>query len=338
MSASSSTSRASAPKVSSTRPQEQTEPSLPAPAKHSTALALTDKRALQRLNTLSPGQDLSAYLNTIQSIEVLSTEEERRLAHRFRNDGDMEAARLLVLANLRFVAHIARTYMGYGLPQGDIIQEGNIGLMKAVQHFDPEMGNRLISFAVQWIKSDIHDYVLRNWSIVKIATTKAQRKLFFNLRKKKKSLDWLSDTEAEAIADELKVTAKDVRQMEQRMAGRDIPLPLPGSNQDDNADSAPALPEPQGPTGNEPEERVIDEIDSEYRLQQLNDALDHLDERSKDIIEQRWLGERKMGLQELADQYGVSAERIRQIEAAAMKQVRQSLQDAGLTLDTEASQ
>ena len=267
-----------------------------------------------------PVGNLGAYINAVANIPVLSAEEESELAWRFRRDNDVDAARQLVLSHLRFVVHIARGYNGYGLQLGDLIQEGNIGLMKAVKRFDPSVGVRLVSFAVHWIRAEIHEFVLKNWRLVKIATTKAQRKLFFNLRKAKQRLGWLSAEETRAVADDLGVTPAEVNEMEQRLAARDMSLdPAPEADDEDRL-GAPSyfLPAP----GADPAELVADEDSEENAFTALGTALEDLDERSRDILRRRWLGEEKATLQELADEYGVSAERIRQIEAAAMKKLR----------------
>jgi RNA polymerase sigma-32 factor len=267
-----------------------------------------------------PVGNLGAYINAVATIPMLSAEEESELAWRFRRDNDVDAARQLVLSHLRFVVHIARGYNGYGLQLGDLIQEGNIGLMKAVKRFDPSVGVRLVSFAVHWIRAEIHEFVLKNWRLVKIATTKAQRKLFFNLRKAKQRLGWLSAEETRAVADDLGVTPAEVNEMEQRLAGRDMSLdPAPESDDEDRL-GAPSyfLPAP----GADPAELVADEDSEENAFAALETALQDLDARSRAILRRRWLGEDKATLQELADEYGVSAERIRQIEAAAMKKLR----------------
>jgi RNA polymerase sigma-32 factor len=267
-----------------------------------------------------PVGNLGAYINAVATIPVLSAEEESELAWRFRRDNDVDAARQLVLSHLRFVVHIARGYNGYGLQLGDLIQEGNIGLMKAVKRFDPSVGVRLVSFAVHWIRAEIHEFVLKNWRLVKIATTKAQRKLFFNLRKAKQRLGWLSAEETRAVADDLGVTPAEVNEMEQRLAARDMSLdPAPEADDEDRL-GAPSyfLPAP----GADPAELVADEDSEENAFMALETALEDLDARSRDVLRRRWLGEDKATLQELADEYGVSAERIRQIEAAAMKKLR----------------
>jgi RNA polymerase sigma-32 factor len=262
---------------------------------------------------------LDAYLERVSRIPVLSREEERALADRFRRDNDLSAARHLVLSHLRFVVHIARGYGGYGLPVGDLIQEGNVGLMKAVKHFDPSMNVRLVSFAVHWIRAEIHEYVLRNWRLVKIATTKAQRKLFFNLRKLKKNLAWLSAEETAAVARDLGVSVSEVTEMEKRLAARDLSFdPTPESDDEEVYSPATYLPAPDA----DPAESVESaewETDSSDRLR---GALDSLDARSRDILQRRWMTDDKATLHELADKYGVSAERIRQIESNAMGKLR----------------
>jgi RNA polymerase sigma-32 factor len=268
----------------------------------------------------APVGNLNAYINAVATVPVLSADEERELAWKFRREDDVEAARQLVVSHLRFVVHIARGYHGYGLQLGDLIQEGNIGLMKAVKRFDPTIGVRLVSFAVHWIRAEIHEFVLKNWRLVKIATTKAQRKLFFNLRKAKQRLGWLSAEETRAVADDLGVTPAEVNEMEQRLAARDMSLdPAPEADEDERI-GAPAayLPAP----GADPAELVADEDSEDNAFEALGVALDDLDERSRDILRRRWLSEDKATLQDLASEYGVSAERIRQIEAAAMKKLR----------------
>jgi RNA polymerase sigma-32 factor len=274
------------------------------------------------LNNISPGRDLDGYIATVRRFPVLTAEAEKALAERFFNDNDLEAARELVLGHLRFVVHMARSYQGYGLPLGDLIQEGNVGLMKAVKRFDPNVGVRLVSFAVHWIKAEIHEYVLRNWRIVKVATTKAQRKLFFNLRGAKKRLGWLSNDEAKAVADDLGVPVATVNQMESRLAGHDLAYDGYGSD-DDEAPSAPVH-YLEDRSAN-PEQLVADE---DWRTQanaKLAVALTELDERSRDILNKRWLSDHKQTLHELAAEYSVSAERIRQIEGNAMKKLRRSM-------------
>jgi RNA polymerase sigma-32 factor len=268
----------------------------------------------------TPVGNLDAYIRAVATVPVLSAEEETELAWRFRRDNDLDAARQLVLSHLRFVVHIARGYNGYGLQLGDLIQEGNVGLMKAVKRFDPAVGVRLVSFAVHWIRAEIHEFVLRNWRLVKIATTKAQRKLFFNLRKAKQHLGWLSAEETRAVADDLGVSPAEVNEMEQRLAARDLSLD-PGPEADDEERlGAPAafLPAP----GADPAELVAAEDYEDNATEALGAALADLDPRSRDILARRWLSDQKATLQELADEYSVSAERIRQIETAALKKLR----------------
>jgi RNA polymerase sigma-32 factor len=268
-----------------------------------------------------PLGSFEAYAERISHIPVLSREEEHELAMRFRSDNDLEAARHLVLSHLRFVLHIARGYAGYGLPMGDLVQEGNVGLMKAVKRFDPSLGVRLVSFAVHWIRAEIHDYVLRNWRLVKIATTKAQRKLFFNLRRMKKNLSWLTQAETQAVARDLGVSPREVTEMEQRLAARDMSFdPTPESEEDEHRyGPAQFLPAPDADPA-EHAERT--EWDADVR-ERLDCAVARLDERSRDIVRRRWLADNKPTLHELADEYGVSAERIRQIEAAAVRKLQQ---------------
>jgi len=273
-----------------------------------------------------PVGNLDAYINAVSSVPVLSAEEETELAWRFRRDNDLDAARQLVLSNLRFVAHIARGYNGYGLPLGDLIQEGNIGLMKAVKRFDPSVGVRLVSFAVHWIRAEIHEFVLRNWRLVKVATTKAQRKLFFNLRKAKKRLGWLSAEETRAVAKDLGVTPAEVNEMEQRLAAHDMALdPAPDADNDERIGSpSHFLPAPDA----DPAELVARDDWQDNATEALGTALADLDERGRNILQRRWLSEQKATLQQLADEYGVSAERIRQVEAAAMKKLRAALAES----------
>ncbi len=267
-----------------------------------------------------PVGNLDSYIQAVATIPVLSKEQEVELANRFRQDEDLDAARQLVLSHLRFVVHVARGYSGYGLQLGDLIQEGNVGLMKAVKRFDPEFGVRLVSFAVHWIRAEIHEFVLKNWRVVKVATTKAQRKLFFNLRKAKKHLGWLTAEETRAVAEDLGVSPAEVNEMERRLSTRDLSFdPTPQSEDDEHA---------YGPVAYLPSAEVdpADAAeDDEWRSQassQLRDALAALDERSRDILQSRWLTDDKATLQDLGDRYGVSAERIRQLEANAMKKLR----------------
>ncbi len=277
-------------------------------------------KSLQVMGPIVPGRDLTAYIASVSSIAVLSPEQERELANQYYYENNVDAARQLVLAHLRFVVHMARSYSGYGLSQADLIQEGNVGLMKAVKRFNPEVGVRLVSFAVHWIKAEMHEFILRNWRIVKIATTKSQRKLFFNLRSAKKSLGWLSNDEAQAVADDLGVDPAVVRQMEGRMSSYDMSFDADVDSDDDDAYLAPAsyLQDDQSDLAHDIEE-------SQWEEEQNNDlyvAMDQLDERSKDIITSRWLSENKATLHELAAKYQVSAERIRQLEKNAMNKVK----------------
>jgi len=282
----------------------------------STALV---QRNLQFLPA-GPVGSVDAYIQAVATIPVLSQEEEHALAVRFQEEGDLDAARELVLSHLRFVVHIARGYTGYGLQLGDLIQEGNVGLMKAVKRFDPEVGVRLVSFAVHWIRAEIHEFVLRNWRVVKVATTKAQRKLFFNLRKAKKHLGWLSAEETRAVAEDLGVTETDVTEMEKRLSARDMAFdPAPDAGDDDGFFTPAAyLPSPEADPATHAEQDDWETAASEH----LQAAMERLDERSRTILEARWLAEEKRTLQDLADEYGVSAERIRQLESNALKKLR----------------
>jgi RNA polymerase sigma-32 factor len=266
-----------------------------------------------------PLGSLDAYLERVSRIPILSRDQERELAEAFRSRDDLAAARQLVLAHLRFVVHIARGYSGYGLPVGDLIQEGNVGLMKAVKRFDPAQNVRLVSFAVHWIRAEIHEYVLRNWRLVKIATTKAQRKLFFNLRRLKKNLGWLSAEETAAVARDLGVTPGEVTEMEQRLAARDMSFdPAPETDEEEAYSPAAYLRSP----GADPAE-LVESADSEDESEaRLHGALERLDARSRDIVQRRWMNEGKATLHQLAKKYGVSAERIRQIEASALGKLR----------------
>src|SRR4030081_199020 len=266
-----------------------------------------------------PLGSLDAYLDRVSRIPVLSREEEHAFAERFRSAGDLDAARQLVLSHLRFVVHIARGYSGYGLPIGDLIQEGNVGLMKAVKRFDPTLNARLLSFAVHWIRAEIHEYVLRNWRLVKIATTKAQRKLFFNLRRLKKNLTWLSAEETAAVARDLGVTVAEVTEMEKRLAARDLSFdPAPDADDEETYSPAAYLPAPDA----DPAARVEEAESSDDSTDRLHGALSRLDERSRDIVQRRWIAEDKATLHQLADKYGVSAARIRQIESSALGKLR----------------
>jgi RNA polymerase sigma-32 factor len=266
-----------------------------------------------------PLGSFEAYAERISRIPVLTREQELELASRFRNDEDLEAARTLVMSHLRFVLHIARGYSGYGLPIGDLVQEGNVGLMKAVKRFQPDMGVRLVSFAVHWIRAEIHDYVLRNWRLVKIATTKAQRKLFFNLRRMKKNLAWLSHDETQAVANDLGVTVAEVTEMEKRLSARDLSFdPAPDTVDEDSYGPSLYLPAPDADPAMQAEDS---EWDADVR-DRLTGAVARLDARSQDILQRRWIADDKATLHELADEYGISAERVRQIEAAALKRLK----------------
>lgn len=260
-----------------------------------------------------------SYLNVVGQMPKLTPEQEYELAVRYRDEEDLEAAKKLVMSNLRFVAHVARGYSGYGLPLPDIIQEGNIGLMKAVKRFDPEVGVRLVSFAVHWIRAEIHEYVIKNWRIVKVATTKSQRKIFFNLRKSKKNLGWLSKDEAEAIAENLNVDLKTVYEMETRLDGKDMAFDLP----EDSSEESFGSPVTYLEQNNADPALLLENSDwKDHKESLLSKAINNLDERSQDIVTNRWLAEKKMTLHELAERYGVSAERIRQLEKNAMNKLK----------------
>ena len=291
-------------------------------ALNTTAAASTGLVARQKDFVLAgPVGSFDAYMDKVSRIPVLSREDEAALAQRFRNEGDLDAARQLVLSHLRFVVHIARGYSGYGLPLGDVVQEGNVGLMKAVKRFDPDVGVRLVSFAVHWIRAEIHEYVLRNWRLVKVATTKAQRKLFFNLRKLKKNLAWLSAEETQAVARDLKVSPEEVTEMEKRLAARDLSFdPVPESSEDGDESYSPAayLPSPDA----DPAVQIENAEWEDATGDRLQAPMQTLDGRSRDILVSRWTGDGKATLHELADKYGVSAERVRQIEANAIKKLR----------------
>ena len=274
---------------------------------------------------LKPIGSLEAYLQSVFAISMLTAEEEHALAVRYREHEDLDAARQLVLSHLRFVVHIARGYSGYGLPQADLIQEGNIGLMKAVKRFDPSMNVRLVSFAVHWIRAEIHEFILRNWRLVKVATTKAQRKLFFNLRSSKKSLNWFTKDEIDAVARDLGVTPQTVQEMEKRMNGQDVSFDAHAADEEGDQVFAPAAYLSDGSA--DPAAQVEDDDWSEHTSGKLQRALATLDDRSRTILQQRWLGEdEKPTLQALADQYQVSAERIRQLEKNAMKKLRTAME------------
>ena len=287
----------------------------------STDTSLSNALVANNLPVPSAIGSLDAYIGAVHRIPVLSVEDEQALARRFHDEDDLEAARELVMSHLRFVVHVARGYNGYGLPLGDLIQEGNIGLMKAVKRFDPEVGVRLVSFAVHWIRAEMHEFILRNWRIVKVATTKAQRKLFFNLRKSKKRLGWMNDAEVTAVAADLNVSKREVLEMESRLSGRDIGFDLSSDDDDDHAPPAPAaylMAQDEGPA------QAYERNDTEdNQLELLREGLARLDARSRDIIRRRWLDDgNKVTLQELADEYGVSAERIRQVESNALKKMK----------------
>ena len=269
-----------------------------------------------------PQGNLDSYIRIANQYPILSAEQEKELAERYYYDEDLEAAKQLILSHMRFVIHIARGYLGYGLPLADLIQEGNIGLMKAVKRFDPNVGVRLVSFAVHWVKAEIHEYVLKNWRIVKVATTKAQRKLFFNLRKNKHRLAWFNEDEIQKVADDLGVSPQEVREMESRMTGQDLGFDLPVGEDDSEAYTPSMYLEDNS-------SNFADELEDEEQMgeatAQLAYALSMLDERSQDIIKTRWLDENKATLQELADKYGISAERVRQLENAALKKIKDAV-------------
>ena len=280
------------------------------------------------LEIVSPGRDLDAYIQTINALPILTPERERELAERFFDDNDLEAARELVLCHLRFVVHLAKGYRGYGLPIGDLIQEGNVGLMKAVKRFDPSFGVRLVSFAVHWIKAEIHEFVLRNWRVVKVATTKGQRKLFFNLRNRKKTLSWLTAEETRAIAEDLGVEPKVVTQMEGRLAARDVGFDGDDTDDGDHSNNFGAPAHFLSDEGQDPADLVEKEDWAQRSQAKLRTAMDQLDDRSRDILQNRWLAEEKTTLQELAKHYGISAERIRQLEQNAMKKLKTHMEAA----------
>ena len=278
--------------------------------------------ALAEMDLTSPGGDLQAYINSVHSIGILTPEEEKKLAEDLYYRNDLDAARKLVLAHLRFVIYIAKTYSRYGLPESDLIQEGNVGLMKAIRKFNPEMGVRLVSFAVHWVKAEMHEYVLKNWKIVKIATTKAQRKLFFNLRSKKKGLGWLTEEEVEAMAKDLGVKPSEVREMEKRLSGIDMSFDPLSDSDDNEATFFPSqyLEDKEADPADIFEKESFDENNATL----LYEAINQLDDRSRDILQDRWLSDEKLTLHELAEKYDISAERVRQIEKNAMKKVKQS--------------
>ena len=270
-------------------------------------------------NNLTPGQNIETYLRTVQSLPMLSASEEKALAEKLNSDHDLNAARELILASLRYIIPVARSYKGYGLPLADLIQEGNIGLMKAVKRFKASENVRLMTFAIHWIRAEMNEYVIKNWRIVKTATTKAQRKLFFKLRSNKKTLEWFGDADADRVAKDLGVTRKDVLEMETRLYGKDLPVDM--SNDDSDEDAYRSFPilvskEP------DPESALVKSSHNDFQTRQLSQALKQLDERSQEIIQKRWLTDDKVGLKELSAQFGVSMERIRQVEQQAIKKMR----------------
>lgn len=271
---------------------------------------------------LVPQGNIDSYIRMASQYPMLTPDQEKELAERYYYDEDLEAAKQLILSHLRFVVHIARGYLGYGLPLADLIQEGNIGLMKAVKRFNPEVGVRLVSFAVHWVKAEIHEYVLRNWRIVKVATTKAQRKLFFNLRKNKQRLEWFNEADIQRVADELGVTPNDVKEMESRMTGQDMAFDLPVGDESDEA-YVPSM------YIEDDQSNFADDLEDEQHsgqaTAQLAYALAQLDERSQDIIKTRWLDDNKATLHELAAKYNISAERVRQLETQALKKIKEAI-------------
>ena len=277
-------------------------------------------KALQTMEWMTPGANLNAYIQGTGTVPILTLDEEKSLGEALYYEDDLDAARKLVMSHLRFVVHIARSYNGYGLPLADLIQEGNVGLMKAVRRFNPEKGVRVVSFAVHWIKAEIHEFILRNWRIVKIATTKSQRKLFFNLRSAKKELQWLSADEAKAVADDLGVDVKDVMEMEMRLTSRDATFDAPVDDDEDSNVYSPSL--YLESKGADPAEQIESENFEGDNNVRLAAAFKNLDERSQAILQRRWLDDTKATLHQLAAEYGVSAERIRQLEKNAMKKVR----------------
>lgn len=281
----------------------------------STALTLGD---------VSPGRDLTSYIRTVNSVPILSEERERELAYRLTDDNDLDAARELVMSHLRFVVHIARSLRGYGMPEGDLIQEGNVGLVKAVKRFDPSYGVRLVTFAVHWIKAEMHDYIVRNWRIVKVATTKAQRKLFFNLRKHTKGLNWLTSEERKAIADDLGVKPKDVATMESRLAAQDIAFDTPVGDDDDDSFHSPV--HMLAYEDQDPADLVIEEQHNEVMTAEMQSAMEDLSDRERDILQSRWLTDEKETLHDLSARLGISAERVRQVEQDAMRKIRERIE------------
>ena len=286
---------------------------------------MSTSTSLQPIGVLAPGANLNAYVQAVSAFSILTVEEEQTLANDLYFNGNLDAARKLVMAHLRFVVHIARSYNGYGLPLGDLVQEGNVGLMKAVKRFNPEKGVRLVSFAVHWIKAEIHEFILKNWRIVKIATTKAQRKLFFNLRGAKKRLAWLSNDEAAAVAQDLGVEVKQVREMEGRLASYDAGF---DADEDDEDSSYVAPAHYLEDNRYDPAVRLEESNWEESNVNGLESAMQKLDDRSRAILQRRWLNDDKATLHDLAAEYGVSAERIRQLEKNAMNKVKTMMLEA----------
>ncbi|MDA8884528.1 RNA polymerase sigma factor RpoH [Gammaproteobacteria bacterium] len=281
---------------------------------------------LQPIQLTTPGKDIESYLACVHSIPILTKEQEQELALKLYEADDLDAARQLVIHHLRFVVHIARSYQGYGLPLADIIQEGNVGLMKAVDRFDPHRGVKVVSFAVHWIKAEIHEYILKNWRLVKIATTKAQRKLFFNLRSKKKGMEWLTKEEAEKIAKDLNVEIKDVLHMENRLSSNDSSFDAPsgGDSEDEMMSPSQYLEDKRYDPATLAEDSQLQELN----LADLSVAMKTLDDRSKDILQRRFLSEDKVTLHDLAAEYSISAERVRQIENGALKKLKALMSNA----------
>ena len=282
---------------------------------------MSDLAIKNEIQLLGPIGSIEAYISIVNQAPVLTKEEEHALAVKFKENNDLDAARQLVLSQLRFVVHIARTYSGYGLPLADIIQEGNVGLMKAVKKFDPDKGVRLVTYAVHWIRAEIHEFVFDNWKIVKVATTKAQRKLFFKLRNSKKKIGWLTNDEKSLIANDLGVKARDVETMEQRLASKDVLFDRPEDDSDSYVSPAGFLPAPNS----DPSRLVEKENWLESNIELLSEAMDNLDNRSKEVLKLRWLTEEKVTLKELAKKFNVSLERVRQIEEQAILDLREQL-------------
>ena len=282
---------------------------------------MNDLAIKNEIQLLGPIGSIEAYISIVNQAPVLTKEEEHALAVKFKESNDLDAARQLVLSQLRFVVHIARTYSGYGLPLADIIQEGNVGLMKAVKKFDPDKGVRLVTYAVHWIRAEIHEFVFDNWKIVKVATTKAQRKLFFKLRNSKKKIGWLTNDEKSLIANDLGVKIKDVATMEERLASKDVLFDRPEDGNDSYVSPAGFLPAPNS----DPSRLVEKENWLESNIELLSEAMDNLDNRSKEVLKLRWLTEEKVTLKELAKKFNVSLERVRQIEEQAILDLREQL-------------